>query len=293
MEAADKGKAYSDDLVKGVRRRPTTEGRGEKLLSLITPADHADLADCDLVIEAVFEDRDVKKAVTESIEAQMKTRAIYASNTSTLPITGLGEELEAAEELHRHPLLLAGRQDDAGRDHSRQAHLGQGARRGARLCRAIKKTPIVVNDTAASTSTAACCATCEGLQHAGRGRAAGDDRERRQDGRHAGRPAVAQKFTRKWGPRFKPNKLLREMAKNNETFYGRFPPKGESRRQRRCLIKSSSLHLSTPLISGKRRFLFRSHSCLQNTTRLDPTCRLMQSGGKKKTLRFAWRGNAA
>jgi 3-hydroxyacyl-CoA dehydrogenase/enoyl-CoA hydratase/3-hydroxybutyryl-CoA epimerase len=38
---------------------------------------------------------------------------------------------------------------------------------------------------------------------------------------------LCKKFTRKWGPRFKPNKLLREMAKNNETFYGRFPPKGE------------------------------------------------------------------
>ena len=38
---------------------------------------------------------------------------------------------------------------------------------------------------------------------------------------------LCKKFTRKWGPRFKPNKLLREMAKTNETFYGRFPPKGE------------------------------------------------------------------
>jgi 3-hydroxyacyl-CoA dehydrogenase/enoyl-CoA hydratase/3-hydroxybutyryl-CoA epimerase len=80
LEAAAKGKAYSEDLVKkGVQKGKTTKEEGEKLLSLITTStDHADLADADLVIEAVFEDRDVKKAVTESIEAQIRpTRSMH------------------------------------------------------------------------------------------------------------------------------------------------------------------------------------------------------------------------
>ncbi len=40
---------------------------------------------------------------------------------------------------------------------------------------------------------------------------------------------LCKKFTRKWGPRFKPNKLLKDMAKENETFYGKFPPKAEAK----------------------------------------------------------------
>jgi 3-hydroxyacyl-CoA dehydrogenase/enoyl-CoA hydratase/3-hydroxybutyryl-CoA epimerase len=78
LEAAAKGKAYSEDLVKkGVQKGKTTKEAGEKLLSLITTStDHADLADADLVIEAVFEDRDVKKTVTESIEAQIRRHGL-------------------------------------------------------------------------------------------------------------------------------------------------------------------------------------------------------------------------
>lgn len=66
------------------------------MLSRITPsADYSDLKDVDLVIEAVFEDRDVKKAVIEAVEAVLPASAIFASNTSTLPISGLAENSSA------------------------------------------------------------------------------------------------------------------------------------------------------------------------------------------------------
>ena len=93
QEAADKGKAHSDDLMtKAIKRDRATEDDKETLLSRIqATTDYDALADCDLVIEAVFEDRDIKRGVTEQADAVMKSRAIYASNTSTLPISSLAE----------------------------------------------------------------------------------------------------------------------------------------------------------------------------------------------------------
>ena len=162
MEAAEKGKAHSEGLVIRRGRRAAPSPRRRTLLSLITPsADYADLDGADLVIEAVFEDSEVKKAVTEKVEAVLKPSAIFASNTSTMPITGAGEEFGAAEEFHRHPLLLAGRKDDAGRDHPRQEDRRQGAGRGASIMSPRSRRRRSSSTTrAASTSTAACCATC-------------------------------------------------------------------------------------------------------------------------------------
>ncbi|MFY8098387.1 MAG: FAD-dependent oxidoreductase, partial [Allorhizobium sp.] len=93
MEAAAKGKTHSEGLVAGaVGKGKLTKDDGDKLLALITPSDdYGTLADADLVIEAVFEDRDVKKAVIEKVEAVLPEGAIFASNTSTLPITGLAK----------------------------------------------------------------------------------------------------------------------------------------------------------------------------------------------------------
>ena len=93
QEAADKGKAHSEDLIKGgIAKGKTTKEEGEKLLSLITATpEYSQLADADLVIEAVFEDRGVKKTVTEAVEAVLPAGSIFASNTSTLPITGLAQ----------------------------------------------------------------------------------------------------------------------------------------------------------------------------------------------------------
>ena len=147
--AAQKGKAYSEDLVKkGVQKGKTTKEEGEKLLSLISlSTDHADLADADLVIEAVFEDRDVKKAVTESIEAQIRPTTVYASNTSTLPITGLAKN-------SKRPKNFIGIHFFSPVDKMLLVEIILGRKTSDKALAvaldyvaAIKKTPIVVNDT--------------------------------------------------------------------------------------------------------------------------------------------------
>ena len=93
IEAAAKGKGVGEGLVKdSISKGRLTQDDGAALLSRIVPsADYADLKDADLVIEAVFEDREVKKAVIEAVEAVLPEGAIFASNTSTLPISGLAK----------------------------------------------------------------------------------------------------------------------------------------------------------------------------------------------------------
>jgi len=93
LENAEKGKDYSAKILnKRVARGRLTAEKAEGILALIQPsADAADLADCEFVIEAVFENRDLKAVVTKESEAVMSEQAIFASNTSTLPITGLAE----------------------------------------------------------------------------------------------------------------------------------------------------------------------------------------------------------
>ncbi|TDH38192.1 3-hydroxyacyl-CoA dehydrogenase [Pseudohoeflea suaedae] len=149
MDAANKGKAHSESIVqKGVQRGKTTKEAGEKLLSLITPSsDYADLSDADLVIEAVFEDREVKKTVTEAIEAHIKPSAIFASNTSTLPITGLAKN-------SRRPKNFIGIHFFSPVDKMMLTEIILGRKTSDKALAvaldyvaAIKKTPIVVNDT--------------------------------------------------------------------------------------------------------------------------------------------------
>jgi 3-hydroxyacyl-CoA dehydrogenase / enoyl-CoA hydratase / 3-hydroxybutyryl-CoA epimerase len=91
MDAAERGKAYSQGLLdKAIKRGRSTPAQRDALLTLITPtASYEALQGCDLVIEAVFEDRAVKAGVTALAEAQIAESAVFASNTSTLPITGL------------------------------------------------------------------------------------------------------------------------------------------------------------------------------------------------------------
>lgn len=93
QEGADKGKDYSLKLLdKALSRKKTTEEKKEKLLSLITPTtDYAKLNGADLIIEAVFENRDIKADVTAKAESQISETAVFGSNTSTLPITGLAK----------------------------------------------------------------------------------------------------------------------------------------------------------------------------------------------------------
>ncbi|WP_448212692.1 3-hydroxyacyl-CoA dehydrogenase NAD-binding domain-containing protein [Colwellia sp. MEBiC06753] len=93
LEAAEKGKDYSVKLLqKRLDKGRTTAEKMTSTLALIHPsADDHDLHDCELVIEAVFENRELKAQVTQQAEAVIAEDAIFGSNTSTLPITGLAE----------------------------------------------------------------------------------------------------------------------------------------------------------------------------------------------------------
>ena len=99
LEAAEKGKDYARKVTaKAVARGQMTQAAADALLERILPTtDYADLAGAALVIEAVFEDRGVKAAVTREVERHIGPDAILASNTSTLPITGLAEASGAPE----------------------------------------------------------------------------------------------------------------------------------------------------------------------------------------------------
>ena len=93
MLSAEKGKAHSNDLsAKAVQRGSMSAEQKDALLNRIKPtADYADLSGADLVIEAVFEDRGVKAEATGKAGAVLANDAIFASNTSTLPITSLAD----------------------------------------------------------------------------------------------------------------------------------------------------------------------------------------------------------
>ncbi|MBB6507811.1 3-hydroxyacyl-CoA dehydrogenase/enoyl-CoA hydratase/3-hydroxybutyryl-CoA epimerase [Rhizobium soli] len=149
QEAADKGKAVSEKLVSdSVAKGRLTKEEGEKLLSLVTATpDYSTLADADLVIEAVFEDRNVKKAVTEAVEAVIPETTIFASNTSTLPISGLAEN-------SKRPDQFVGVHFFSPVEKMMLTEVILGEKTGDRALAValdfvgkIKKTPIVVNDT--------------------------------------------------------------------------------------------------------------------------------------------------
>ena len=149
QEAADKGRAHADGIeTKAIGRGHSSAQAKEKLLSLIeTTTDYSALADCDLVIEAVFEDSNVKKGVTEMAAQHMKEGAIFASNTSTIPITGLAENFPDATR-------FIGIHFFSPVDRMMLTEIIMGEKTGSKalataldFVRAIKKTPIVVNDT--------------------------------------------------------------------------------------------------------------------------------------------------
>ncbi|HET6859077.1 MAG TPA: 3-hydroxyacyl-CoA dehydrogenase NAD-binding domain-containing protein [Streptomyces sp.] len=148
-EAAAKGKAYSQKLLdKALSRGRTTEAKRDELLARITPtADPADLAGCDAVIEAVFEDTALKHKVFQEIQDIIEPDALLCSNTSTLPITGLAEGVS-------RPVDFIGLHFFSPVDKMPLVEIIKGERSGdealARafdLVRQIKKTPIVVNDS--------------------------------------------------------------------------------------------------------------------------------------------------
>jgi 3-hydroxyacyl-CoA dehydrogenase/enoyl-CoA hydratase/3-hydroxybutyryl-CoA epimerase len=149
MEAANKGKAHSDTLIsEAVKKGRAKPEEKDKLLSLITPtADYADLDGCDFIVEAVFEDSDVKKGVTEKAEAVLPTTATFASNTSTIPITSLAKN-------SKRPDKFVGVHFFSPVDKMMLVEVILGKKTGKEAVakavdyvRAIKKTPVVVNDT--------------------------------------------------------------------------------------------------------------------------------------------------
>lgn len=148
-EAAQKGKAYSEKLLaKALSRGRTTEAQRDELLARITPTgDPADLAGCDAVIEAVFEDVALKHKVFQEIEGVIEPDALLCSNTSTLPITLLSEGVERQSDfigLHffspvdKMPLVEIIKGERTG---------DEALARAFDLVRRINKTPIVVNDS--------------------------------------------------------------------------------------------------------------------------------------------------
>lgn len=148
-EAAAKGKAYSEKLcAKAVQRGRTTQEKADALLARITPtADPQDLAGCDAVIEAVFEDTSLKHKVFQEIQDVIEPDALLCSNTSTLPITQLAEGVT-------RPVDFIGLHFFSPVDKMPLVEIIKGERTGdealARafdLVRQINKTPIVVNDS--------------------------------------------------------------------------------------------------------------------------------------------------
>jgi len=149
QETADKGmaglhKALSDRVMKG---RMKGAERDEQLARISPAADYATLKDCDLVIEAVFEDRKVKSDVIAKIQAVIGDNTIFGSNTSTLPITSLASEF-------KDPGRFIGIHFFSPVDRMMLVEIILGKQTGSKALaaaldyvRAIRKTPIVVNDS--------------------------------------------------------------------------------------------------------------------------------------------------
>ncbi|WP_116364335.1 3-hydroxyacyl-CoA dehydrogenase NAD-binding domain-containing protein [Parahaliea mediterranea] len=149
LEAAEKGKAYSEGLLaKRVGRGKMSEAQKADILGLIQPsADNADLKGCDLIIEAVFENIELKHKITRETEPCLSEDGVWGSNTSTLPITQLAEASSKPENfigihffspVDKMPLIeiICGEKTS-----------DETLARAFDYARQIRKTPIVVNDS--------------------------------------------------------------------------------------------------------------------------------------------------
>ncbi|PZA11763.1 3-hydroxyacyl-CoA dehydrogenase [Rhodopseudomonas palustris] len=147
-DAAEKGKAYGANILEGQVARGRLAGSvRDAALERVTPTtNYADLADCDLVIEAVFEDRAIKAEVTRRAEAEMRDDAIFASNTSTLPISGLAS-------VSKRPSRFVGMHFFSPAEKMPLVEIIRGVATSEEtiaealdFAKRIRKTPIVVND---------------------------------------------------------------------------------------------------------------------------------------------------
>jgi 3-hydroxyacyl-CoA dehydrogenase/enoyl-CoA hydratase/3-hydroxybutyryl-CoA epimerase len=149
QEAADKGKAYSAKLLADqVKKNRTTQAAADAVLARITPTpDYNALKGVDLVIEAVFEDRTVKAEATAKAQAVIGDKVVFGSNTSTLPITSLAEQ-------SKDPTNFIGVHFFSPVDKMMLVEIIMGEKTAdpalavaLDYVRAIRKTPIVVNDS--------------------------------------------------------------------------------------------------------------------------------------------------
>ena len=149
LELAEKGKTYSRQLLtKDVERGRRSQADAEAVLARIkTTVSYDDLAACELVVEAVFENRDIKADVTRKTEAVIAKSAVFASNTSTLPITGLAQASKRPAQfigihffspVEKMPLveIIIGKKTSEETLARALDYVGQ-----------LRKTPIVVNDS--------------------------------------------------------------------------------------------------------------------------------------------------
>ncbi|HEX8601930.1 MAG TPA: 3-hydroxyacyl-CoA dehydrogenase NAD-binding domain-containing protein [Pseudoduganella sp.] len=167
QEGADKGKAYSSAVLeKDIARGRATREKADAVLARIHPTTaYADLAGCELVVEAVFENRAVKAEVTAQAEEFLAPSAVFASNTSTLMITGLAEK-------SRRPANFIGMHFFSPVERMPLVEIIRGARtsqetlaRALDLCGQLRKTPIVVNDGPSFFTTRVYCTYVdEGMQ---------------------------------------------------------------------------------------------------------------------------------
>ena len=149
LENAEKGKAYSQKLLdkKVSQGRMTAEKREQVLSLIIATANAEDLKGCDLIIEAVFENPELKAKVTQEAEVFLSDNGIYASNTSTLPITGLAKAskddkkfvgLHFFSPVDKMPLVEIIKGENTSAETLAKAY---------DYVQQIGKTPIVVNDS--------------------------------------------------------------------------------------------------------------------------------------------------
>ncbi len=148
QDRADKGKAYAEaHWDKGIKRRKITEDKKEAYLAKITATpDLSALADCDLIIEAVFEDPKVKAEMTQKVEAVIGDDCIFATNTSTIPISELAKASKRPDQFigmhffspaEKMPLLEIIKGEKTG---------DRAVAKALDFNRQVRKTPIVVND---------------------------------------------------------------------------------------------------------------------------------------------------
>jgi 3-hydroxyacyl-CoA dehydrogenase/enoyl-CoA hydratase/3-hydroxybutyryl-CoA epimerase len=148
QQAADRGKAHSANYMdKGIKRGKATAEKKTAVLELITATtDYAALKDADLIIEAVFEDPTIKAGVTKAVEEVIPADCIFASNTSTLPISDLAKA-------SARPDQFIGIHFFSPVERMALVEIIKGKQTGDRAVakaldyvRQIRKTPIVVND---------------------------------------------------------------------------------------------------------------------------------------------------